>query len=280
EPPPGLSKAKLRAWKRRQKILAKDGADRIGLLMGQRDSTAAAAAQEASAESKGEAPEAAKEGAPQVAAWEAKWNSAAEKTETVDLDVLKALGGGDASAVAEDPVPDASTQGLRQRKGDVAAKPTQATETEARPEDREVASESESVAKLREKLRQDRWRLREFWLRQFVLVVGTVIAALACVESGAVVDLEDFSRFLVEEDMKQVPQDEIEDEAFEFELSFDIQETPRETPLGEPPSVSLPAPGGGWCSIPVMLLALRAAIHLFRASRLRARLAPKSRCLL
>jgi hypothetical protein len=294
-PPPGLSAVQLKAWQRRQKLLAKEE-NRMGLLTVARDDVAAAASAEVSALTEQEpsssaaaaaaapaavavaapapvapagstapaaaavpAPAAADSG-PAVAKWEKRWAEAAEKEEVRNIDFVSNAVPLDAAPSEPGSAPASATSepsdGLRQRAGAGAA--AAATPTGAKLSDDAVETE-ESVAAvraLRERLRVDRLRRSEFQARQVAVLALALGAGLWFARHGGLVGPAGAS--LVK---RRQQQQQAEDAA---EVSLDgsgsgagalEQEMDLMLNVLAPPLM-------GWLSLPLALLLLRWGLHV------------------
>lgn len=285
QPPPGLSAAALRAWKRRRK-LANAGANRIDLLTGSRDLTAQASAKEFEAEKddiddgKLPAAAAAAEVQEKLPKWEAKWAKAASQVEHVDLGVIEQPLELDAEGNAVPKKPQ-----LRQRTGAAADETKEAASAgadanaNAASEEAEAGAEGEAVPSagmkaLRENLRRDRWGLREFWLRQLLIVLCALAAAAYVHGSGALRAPDDDLSSLSPsgdadtEDAFFSDNGEVEvDWGNDAAADGDGDVAPYRV-IGSDGSDAadvMPTPLAGFASVPVVALAVRVALHLATA---------------
>eukprot|EP00514_Thraustochytrium_sp_LLF1b_P009990 CAMPEP_0184549686 /NCGR_PEP_ID=MMETSP0199_2-20130426/11809_1 /TAXON_ID=1112570 /ORGANISM="Thraustochytrium sp., Strain LLF1b" /LENGTH=385 /DNA_ID=CAMNT_0026944429 /DNA_START=45 /DNA_END=1202 /DNA_ORIENTATION=- len=285
DPPPGLSAAALRSWKRRQKILSRGEAG-IERITGVRDSVAKASTAEVKGNEKNKATEiesgpetgARTEGTEEAAeapvettdkdvpSWEARWTKAAEKTETRELNfdkpapvqVPKSDEGSEGSGVT-------STNEVRQRKG--APPRTPASPKATGPQDEDDSATLDLASKLREKLHVERWQRREWVLRQILIVGGAVVSCFWLVENGGFVDqTEIYGKQIDAADTAQDPA--LSDDSFgsdeTFELKLDGEGAGRASDANTLEGMAsqmmlhfVEPPMMGWVSLPIGLLLLR-----------------------
>jgi len=233
-----------KAWIRRQKILNR-GEKGIELITGSRDSVAADSAKEFQKEEGTEESAHSAERSPGKveAKWEKKWNEAAEKAPVQNLENLQKL----AQAENEEA---SAVQEIRQRK--------KAQEGEEKEVSKKAPGASEmnqdqmaSMQALRAKLHQDSWGVREFWLRQLLIVGMATFLAIQLFQNGNVMIVSE----------NDADREGKSHEADSGEVSWNDEEEQAIVDLRMVNSFQ--APYGGFMSIPVLLFILRVFLHSF-----------------
>jgi len=280
EPPPGLSGARLRAWKRQQKILQR-GSNRLDLLTGARDSVASASKKEledAAANGgvlgAGSPSSPADDEEPQLARWEASWKKSAEKAPVRELEFKDAPPAPEepsSSSAADGNLPSAvkaesgpESPALRQRRGkanaDAAASAPASAGFAANSGKAEPSAAPAPSPELQKLLVAQTWAAREAMLRKLLTVVLALAGAFTFAQYGGLASVGSNTAASPAAKPRQAS-----DEDSGFSVEFGEEPSDLAEALLDTASMNnlTPALGGGWLSVPIGLVLLRAILHGF-----------------